>query len=67
MLKDYRESLSALGEPASFVANGKPRARGGFVNRNYTLTFPDRKLLIVTYAEPGENGKMEQFLVMPLG
>ncbi|HEY1146356.1 MAG TPA: serine hydrolase, partial [Allosphingosinicella sp.] len=67
VLKDYRESLSTLGEPVSFVANGKPRPRGGFVNRSYTLTFPDRKLLIVTYAEPGESGKMEQFLVMPLG
>lgn len=67
VLKDYRDSLSTLGEPESFVANGKPRPRGGFVNRNYTLTFLDRKLLIVTYAEPGESGKIEQFLVMPLG
>ncbi|MDB5670690.1 MAG: serine hydrolase, partial [Alphaproteobacteria bacterium] len=65
VLKDYRDSLAPLGEPKSFVMNGKPRLRGGFVNRNYTLTFDDRKLLIVTYAEPGEAGKWEQFLVMP--
>jgi CubicO group peptidase (beta-lactamase class C family) len=65
VLDDYRISLTPLGEPQSFTANGPPRLRGGFVNRNYTLTFPDRKLLIVTYAEPGANGRWEQFLVMP--
>jgi CubicO group peptidase (beta-lactamase class C family) len=65
VLNDYRASLTPLGEPTSFVMNGKPRLRGGFVNRNFTLTFPDRKLLIVTYAEPGKGGRWEQFLVMP--
>jgi CubicO group peptidase (beta-lactamase class C family) len=65
VLDDYRSSLARLGPPSSFTANGPPRLRGGFVNRNYTLTFPGRKLLIVTYAEPGANGRWEQFLVMP--
>jgi len=38
----------------------------GFVNRNFTIHYaghPD--LVLVTYAEPGANGRWEQFLVMP--
>jgi CubicO group peptidase (beta-lactamase class C family) len=64
-LADYRTSLSALGEPQSFVALHGPRLRGGFVNRNYLVTYPDRKLTVVTYAEPGETERYEQFLVQP--
>ncbi len=64
-LADYKASLSALGEPLSFTAGRGPRLRGGFVNRNYTVTYPDRKLSIVTYAEPGAHGRYEQFLVQP--
>jgi CubicO group peptidase (beta-lactamase class C family) len=67
VLRDYRDSLGPLGDPQSFVAAGPARLRGGFVNRNYTLTFPGRQLSIVTYAEPGEHGKVEQYLVMPGG
>jgi CubicO group peptidase (beta-lactamase class C family) len=65
VLKDYRDSLAPLGDPQGFVMNGKPRLRGGFVNRSYTLTFADRKLRISTYAEPGDAGRWEQFLVTP--
>jgi CubicO group peptidase (beta-lactamase class C family) len=62
---DYKESLALLGDPVSFRLIRAPRLRGGFVNRNYEVTFADRKLTIVTYAEPGEHGRYEQFLVMP--
>ncbi|OYY68974.1 serine hydrolase [Sphingomonas sp. 28-63-12] len=62
---DYRASLAPLGEPTSFDPLGPPRLRGGFVNRNYRVTYPDRKLVVVSYAEPGEQGRYEQFLVMP--
>jgi CubicO group peptidase (beta-lactamase class C family) len=62
---DYKASLAALGEPVSFKPVRGPRLRGGFVNRNYVATYADRKLNIVTYAEPGEHGRYEQFLVMP--
>jgi D-alanyl-D-alanine carboxypeptidase len=65
VLRDYRGSLAPLGEPQSFTADGPPRLRGGFVNRNYTLTFAHRRLSIVTYAEPGARGRIEQFLVYP--
>ena len=64
-LADYRASLSALGEPTGFELRGPARLRGGFVNRTYAVTYPDRKLTVVTYAEPGENGRYEQFLVQP--
>jgi CubicO group peptidase (beta-lactamase class C family) len=67
VLRDYRDSLGPLGEPQSFAADGPARLRGGFVNRNYTLSFPGRQLSIVTYAEPGAHGRFEQFLVMPGG
>jgi CubicO group peptidase (beta-lactamase class C family) len=62
---DYRDSLAALGDPVSFTAIGKARLRGGFVNRNYVIQYKDRRLVAVTYAEAGADGKFEQFIVMP--
>jgi D-alanyl-D-alanine carboxypeptidase len=64
-LGDYRDSLGKLGAPTDFRPSRPPRLRGGFVNRNYTVTYPDRKLSVVTYAEPGDAGRYEQFIVMP--
>jgi len=64
-LDDYRSSLSPLGEPAKFEQSGKARLRGGFVNRNYRVTYGDKVLAVSTYAEPGENGRLEQFLLAP--
>jgi hypothetical protein len=64
-MTDYRSSLSPLGEPKITLIR-EPRLRGGFVNRNYTLHYPGgRDLLLVTYAEPGANGRWEQFMIMP--
>ncbi|HWU96122.1 MAG TPA: serine hydrolase, partial [Sphingomonas sp.] len=63
---DYHTSLAPLGDPASFTALGKPRLRGGFVNRNYQINYADgRKLIAITYAEPGAEGRFEQFLIQP--
>lgn len=65
-LGDYRTSLAALGEPASFESRGSPRLRGGFVNRNFTIHYKGGKnLTLVTYAEPGASGRWEQFMIMP--
>jgi hypothetical protein len=64
-LAEYRTSLAALGAPTGFELARASRLRGGFVNRNYTVTYPTRKLRIITYAEPGANGRYEQFLVQP--
>ena len=64
-LSDYKATLGPLGEPRSFELVRAPRLRGGFVNRSYRAVFADRTLNIVTYAEPGDSGRYEQFLVMP--
>ncbi|WP_296674740.1 serine hydrolase [Novosphingobium sp.] len=65
-LADYAQSLSPLGVPQEVKALGKPRLRGGFVNRNFALNYKDgQKLVLITYAEPGEKGRWEQFIVMP--
>ena len=64
-IADYRASLSPLGAPKTIQQTGKTRLRGGFVNRSYRVTYPNRTLRISTYAEPGATGKIEQFLVSP--
>jgi CubicO group peptidase (beta-lactamase class C family) len=65
-IADYRDSLAPLGKPDAFKSLGKPRLRGGFVNRNYAIQYGNKRLLAITYAEPGAAGKFEQFIVMPL-
>ena len=63
---DYRDSLGKLGDPESFTLTRPARLRGGFVNRNYSVTYKDgTKLSVVTYAEPDGAGRYEQFIVMP--
>ena len=64
-IADYKASLSPLGAPTKIEQTGRTRLRGGFVNRSYRVTYPNRTLRISTYAEPGANGKIEQFLVSP--
>ena len=64
-LADYSGSLAPLGAPRIEMRRA-PRLRGGFVNRNYTLHYAGGKdLTLVTYAEPGANGRWEQFMIMP--
>ncbi|UIJ44229.1 beta-lactamase family protein [Sphingomonas cannabina] len=62
---DYKASLGALGEPTGFAPAGGPQLRGGYVIRSYRITYPDRVLRLSTFAEPGDNGRFEQFLVSP--
>ncbi|MEJ8629288.1 serine hydrolase [Sphingomonas sp. I4] len=64
-IADYRTSLSPLGAQGKIEQTGRTRLRGGFVNRSYRVTYPNRTLRISTYAEPGANGRIEQFLVSP--
>jgi CubicO group peptidase (beta-lactamase class C family) len=62
---DYKGSLAPLGKPKIEMRRA-PRLRGGFVNRNYTLHYAGGKdLTLVTYAEPGDHGRWEQFMIMP--
>jgi D-alanyl-D-alanine carboxypeptidase len=62
---DYQASLSELGALTKFEALGAPRLRGGFVHRLFRATFEKRTLVLNTYAEPGAEGRWEQFLVVP--
>jgi CubicO group peptidase (beta-lactamase class C family) len=62
---DYRDSLGPLGTPDNFTAMGKPRLRGGYVNRNYAIQHRGQKLIAITYAEPGAEGRFEQFIIQP--
>ncbi|EGD59962.1 beta-lactamase [Novosphingobium nitrogenifigens DSM 19370] len=64
-LTDYRRSLTALGACTGFAPKNKPRLRGGFVNRNFTVTCGKRSLTVITYAERGDKGRWEQLLVSP--
>lgn len=64
-LGDYKASLAPLGTPTSFEPVRRPRLRGGFINRNYRVTYAGRTLNIITYSEPGDSGRFEQFLVQP--
>ncbi len=64
-LGDYRSSLQLLGTP-EITPRGAPRLRGGFVNRNFSLHYPGgTDLVLITYSEPGPNGRWEQYIVMP--
>jgi CubicO group peptidase (beta-lactamase class C family) len=66
VIGDFRSSLGPLGAPTSIEASGPPRLRGGFVNRNFKIHYSGHSdLTLVTYAEPGADGRWEQFLVMP--
>ena len=65
VLGDYKSSLVPLGNPTAFVQLGQARLRGGFVNRNYRVNFGDKAFNIITYAEPADTGRYEQFLVSP--
>jgi D-alanyl-D-alanine carboxypeptidase len=65
VLGDYRTSLAPLGPPTSIKPLRTPRLRGGFVNRNFSIQYPNKTRTLVTYAEPGASGRFEQYLIMP--
>jgi len=64
-LGDFRSSLAPLGEPAS-VKQMTEELRGGMTFRAFTVTFPNsaRRVRITTYTMP--DGKLEQYLVIPV-
>ena len=64
-LADYRSSLAPLGTPTGIEPEGPPRLRGGFVQRSYVLRYPGRTLSLGTFAEPGAQGRWEQFHITP--
>ena len=64
-LDDFQSSLAPLGKPASLEQTGQS-LRGGMTFRAFRVTFPSSSqvLTVTTYTEP--DGKLEQYLVMPL-
>ncbi|HWK35391.1 serine hydrolase domain-containing protein [Sphingomonas sp.] len=62
---DYKASLGPLGDPVTFTPTGGPVLRGGYVIRGYRIAYPDRVLRLSTFAEPGDNGRFEQYLISP--
>lgn len=62
-LADYRASLSTLGAPLSISSTRSPWLRGGFVGRAYSVRYKGQRFRLSTYAEPGENGRWEQFIL----
>ncbi len=65
-IADFQSSLAPLGEPTAFEPAGKPVLRGGFVIQGYHRQISRPHALdSVDLAEPGANGRIEQFLVTP--
>ncbi len=64
-IADFGSSLGPLGAPLSITPSGKSSLRGGFVIQGYTVAYPTRSLSLSTFVEPGDNGRIEQFLVTP--
>ncbi len=61
-LKDFQTSLGPLGQPVSFHLAATEK-RGGMTFHEFTISYPNRRLLLTTYTYP--NGKLEQYLIAP--
>ncbi|MGC2300316.1 MAG: serine hydrolase domain-containing protein [Acidobacteriaceae bacterium] len=64
-IQDFQSSLAPLGKPSS-VRQIADELRGGMTFRVFRVQFPNssRQLTITTYTEP--DGKLEQYLVLPV-
>ncbi|MDP3907907.1 serine hydrolase [Novosphingobium sp.] len=62
-LGDYRTSLAGLGAPLSVTSTRTPWLRGGFVGRTYSVRYNGQRFRLSTYAEPGDAGRWEQFIL----
>ncbi len=64
-VQDFENSLKPLGAPLTFHMSAED-LRGGMTFRSYSLTFkdPKQKLRVTTYTMP--DGKLEQYLVIPV-
>lgn len=62
VLSDYRDSLSPLGDPPSFVQVRRD-VIGGLKASLYELTWPDRKLIAILRLTP--EGRVASFVVFP--
>ena len=62
-LADYRTSLAGLGAPLSISSARSPWLRGSFVGRVYSVRYKGQRFRLSTYAEPGDTGRWEQFIL----
>lgn len=64
-LGDFQSSLAPLGQPATFVQTAE-ELRGGMTFRVFSVTFTKspQKVEVTTYTMP--DGKLEQYLVLPV-
>jgi CubicO group peptidase (beta-lactamase class C family) len=60
VIADYSASLMPLGTPKTFELT-RSGLRGGFTERIYKISFPDKTLNLVVRAAPG--GKLEQYQI----
>jgi CubicO group peptidase (beta-lactamase class C family) len=61
---DFASSLRPLGLPTSFKQTTEEK-RGGMTFRAFEVNFPGQKVRVTIFEEP--DGKLEQYLVMPVG
>ncbi|MGH9598751.1 MAG: serine hydrolase domain-containing protein [Terracidiphilus sp.] len=61
-IADFESSLAPLGEPLTFRQT-ETELRGGMTFREFSITYPDKKLVLTTYTYP--DGKLEQYLIAP--
>ena len=65
VLADYRASLASLGMPTT-VTQTQSAIRGGFTVERFTFDFGDKALQATLRAEPGDGGKVEEFMLTPI-
>lgn len=62
-LRDYAATLAGLGEPKSINPRGE-EGRGGMTFRSWDVNYGSKQFEVTEYEQP--DGKLEQFLVLPL-
>lgn len=65
VLADYRASLAPLRDPKS-ITQTQSTLRGGFTLERFTFDFGDKALQATLRAEPGDGGKVEEFMLTPI-
>lgn len=64
-IADFASSLGPLGAPIAIEPDGASALRGGLVTQGYVVKYANRTLNLSVFREPGDNGRIEQFLVSP--
>ena len=65
VLGDYRSSLAPLGPPTRSSVGAAPAPRRLRQPQFLDPLSRPADLTLITYAEPGDHGRLEQYMVMP--